>query len=79
MARIQREFYEKHYREWLDVPVPALGHRTPREAAGIKKLRARLVALVEGIEVQAARDAKAGGGFDVSYLRRELGLPGASR
>ena len=74
VARIQREFYEKHYREWLDIPVPALGHRTPREAAGVKKLRARLVLLVEGIEVQAARQAKEGQGFDVSYLRAELGL-----
>ena len=75
VAQIQRNFYEKHYREWLDIPVPALGHRTPREAAGVKKLRARLVILVEGIEVQAARQAKEGEGFDARFLRRELGLP----
>ena len=75
IARVQREFYEKHYREWLDIPVPALGHRTPREAAGVKKLRARLVILVEGIEAQAARQAKEGEGFDARFLRRELGLP----
>lgn len=74
LAGFQQGFYEKHYREWLDIPVPALGHRTPREAAGVKKLRARLVALVESIEVQAARQAKDGQGFDVSYLRAELGL-----
>lgn len=75
VAQIQREYYEKHYREWLDSPVPALDHRTPREAAGVKKLRARLVALVESIEIQAARQAKEGEGFDASFLRRELGLP----
>ncbi|PHY08993.1 MAG: hypothetical protein CK533_12805 [Acidobacterium sp.] len=75
VAQIQRDFYEKHYREWLDIPVPALGHRTPREAAGVKKLRARLVILVEGIEVQAARQAKEREGFDARFLRRELGLP----
>lgn len=74
VAKLQREYYEKHYREWLDIPVPALGHRTPREAAGVKKLRARLIALVEGIEVQAARQAKEGEGFDASFLRAELGL-----
>ena len=77
LAGFQREFYEKHYREWLDIPLPALGHRTPREAAGVKKLRTRLVALVEGIEVQAARDAQEGRGFDVGFLRLELGLPNA--
>jgi hypothetical protein len=74
VAKLQREYHEKHYREWLDIPVPALGHRTPREAAGVKKLRARLVALVEGIEIQAARQAKEGEGFDASFLRAELGL-----
>lgn len=55
-------------------PVPALDHRTPREAAGVKKLRAKLVALVESNEIQAARQAKEGEGFDASFLRTELGL-----
>lgn len=32
-AGIERDFHEKHYREWLDTPVPALGNRTPRAAA----------------------------------------------
>ena len=76
-AGIEREYMERHYREWLDLPVPALGHRTPREAVKVKKLRATLLALVESIEVQAARDAKTGRGFDVGYLRTELGLPAA--
>lgn len=75
VAQIQRQFYEKHYREWLDIPVPALGDRTPREAAGVKKLRATLVALVESIELQAARQAKEGEGFDAGFIREELGLP----
>jgi len=74
VAQIQREYYERHYREWLDIPVPALDHRTPREAASVKKLRAKLVALVESIEIQAARQAKEGEGFDASFLRTELGL-----
>jgi len=75
VAQIQRDYYEKHYRAWLDIPVPALGDRTPREAASMKRLRTKLLALIESIEVQAARDAKNGGGFDVSYLRTELRLP----
>ncbi|MDO8542568.1 MAG: SEC-C domain-containing protein [Opitutaceae bacterium] len=74
-ADIERAFYEKHYREWLDLPVPALDHRTPREAARVKRLRAKLLALVEGIENQAARQDKEGRGFETGYLRTELGLP----
>ncbi|MDO8681357.1 MAG: SEC-C domain-containing protein [Acidobacteriota bacterium] len=74
-ADIERAFYEKHYREWLDLPVPALDHRTPREAARVKRLHAKLLALVEGIENQAARQHKEGRGFDTGYLRTELGLP----
>lgn len=75
VAQIQRDYYEKHYRAWLDIPVPALGDRTPREAARIKSIRTTLVTLVESIEVQAARSARDGGGFDIEFLRRELGLP----
>jgi hypothetical protein len=75
VAQIQREYYEKHYREWLDIPVPALGDRTPREASRIKSMRSKLVALIESIEVQAAHSARDGEGFDVAFLRTELGLP----
>ena len=73
-ADFERTFYEQHYREWLDLPVPALGHRTPREAARVTRLRAKLLALVEGIENQASRQRKEGRGFDTGYLRTELGL-----
>jgi hypothetical protein len=71
---IEREYYERYYREWLDKPVPALGDRTPREAASRKHLRAKLLALVEGIENQAARGEREGRGFDASFLRAELNL-----
>ena len=51
---LESEFFEAHYRKWLDEPVPALRGRTPREACAIKHLRRRLLTLVEGIENQAA-------------------------
>jgi hypothetical protein len=71
---IEREFMERHYHEWIDQPVPALGDRTPREAARIKRLWPALIALIEGIENQAERLAREGRGFDASFLRAELGL-----
>ena len=73
-AAVERDWYEHHYREWLDQPVPALGGRTPRDAAKVRHLRGRLRTLVEGIENQAARLDREGRGFDVSWLREELGL-----
>lgn len=74
LAAAERELMERHYREWLDVPVPALGNRTPREAAKMKHLRARLRDLVESIENQAEHEARRGRGFDVAFMRKELGL-----
>ncbi len=77
LAAVERDFYERHYREWVDVPVPMLGNRTPRQAADVKTLRPTLRALVEGIENQAARLQHEGrGGFDVSWIRKELRLRG---
>ena len=36
-ARLIREFKTKHYAAWPDIPVPALGNMTPREAARDKR------------------------------------------
>lgn len=74
LVAAQRELMERHYREWLDVPVPALGNRTPREAAKVKHLQARLRDLVDSIENQAEHEARNGRGFDVAFMRKELGL-----
>ena len=74
LAAAQRELMERHYREWLDIPVPALGNRTPREAAKVKHLRARLRELVDRIENQAEHESRSGRGFDVAFMRKELGL-----
>ena len=46
--KILGEYYENHYRKWLDEPVPALGNRTPRHAARLKTVRPKLVALAQG-------------------------------
>jgi hypothetical protein len=44
-AEIVQAFFERHYRGWLDEPLPALDGRTPREAAGLK-----LIALLKDME-----------------------------
>jgi hypothetical protein len=73
-VELERGYYERHYRSWLDESVPMLHGLTPRAARNVPKLRAKLVALVEGIENQAEHLAREGGGFDASFLRQELRL-----
>ncbi len=71
---IERRYMEAHYRAWMDEPVPALGNRTPRAAASEKYWRPKVLDLIKGIENQAARSAREGKGFDVAFLRSELGF-----
>ncbi len=74
-ASLAKQFLDKHYREWPDLPVPALGNRTPRNAARDPRSRRRLVGLLMGFENMEARSAKSGGEpYDFGWLWRELEL-----
>ena len=70
---MMREVKEQHYAQWLDDAIPALGGKTPREAAGTRSGRELLtmmlneLALIESKQPEAAR-------FDVRKLRAALGL-----
>jgi hypothetical protein len=70
---------DRHYRETLDRPVPALGNVSPREAARSDAGRARVVGWLKDLENYAARAA--GGAdpmasYDFGWLWHELGLAG---
>jgi hypothetical protein len=74
-AEIVRAFYEQHGRRWLDEPIPALGGRTPREAARVRAGRSRLVALLQEFENLSARQRQAGRpAYDFGWMWAELGL-----
>lgn len=74
-ASLATEFYERHYRDWPDRPLPALGGRTPREAAGLAELRPTLVALLKDFESRAERQRREGRtAYDFRRLWGELGL-----
>lgn len=62
MAALVRAYEER----WIDLPVPALGGRTPREAARDPRMRERLDAPL----------AAPSGVMDTDRLRRRLGLAG---
>ncbi len=69
------EFEERYYREWLDIPLPALRGRTPRHAATLKTLRPALVDLLKDFESHAERRKRSGKpAYDFSWMWRELGL-----
>jgi hypothetical protein len=69
------KFYEQHYRNWLDEPVPALGNRTPRYAACLKTVRPKLIALLKDFESHAERQRRSGQiACDFTWMWRELGL-----
>ena len=67
------EFKQRHYADWAAHPLPALGGRTPRDAARTAQGRQDLDVLLKTMENQERRFAGADA-FDFSGLRRELGL-----
>ena len=74
-AEVLRAFYDRHYRGWLDTPLPALKGKTPRVTAASKTGKAQVVALLKDLESHAARDRLAGRpAYDFGWLWGELGL-----
>lgn len=70
---ILAEHVRLHYERWLDDKIPALGNRTPREAARDPDLREVLEGLLQGFErMDSGDDINAA---PVDRLRAELNLP----
>jgi SEC-C motif/Protein of unknown function (DUF2384) len=68
-------YYDKHYRGWVDTPLPALRGQTPREAAGSKDGRPRVVALLKDMDSRSARQRLDGHlACDLGWMWGELGL-----
>ena len=61
-----------HWEDWVDTELPALGDRTPREAARTAAGRERVAALLD--DFGSSRPGGDLPGPDVEGLRRELGL-----
>jgi hypothetical protein len=70
---VVREMKERHYAQWLNDAIPALGGRTPREAARTKSGREQLTLILDEIEITESNFPE-GARFDVVKLRRALGL-----
>jgi len=74
-AEITAQFYDEHYRKWLDMPLPALRGRTPREAASVPTARTKLVSLLKAMENTSERERREGrAAYDFTWMWGELGL-----
>lgn len=69
------DHYTKHYRAWIDEPVPALDGQTPRGAAKKPTMRARVVELIQGLESMYQQCLRTGEpAYDPSWMWAELEL-----
>jgi PAS domain-containing protein len=69
------EYKERHYRTWPDHPLPALGGRTPRQAARLKTWRPKVINVLKDMENSEARIAEQSGPtYDFSWIWKELEL-----
>lgn len=74
-AKLLGEFYERHYRGWLDEPLPALGGCSPRQAAGLKSGRGKVISLLKAMENMAERQRRDGRpAYDFGWMWDVLGL-----
>jgi hypothetical protein len=71
------EHYSRHYRAWIDEPIPALDGQTPRQAAKSSASRARVEDLLRELEGAYEQALKAGQpAYDPSWMWTELALRG---
>jgi hypothetical protein len=73
LRAIVEEFTRRHWESWLDTRVPALGNRTPRQAARSAAGRERLEALLSAFEQQDT-DTRSSVAAPVAEIRLALGL-----
>ena len=75
-AEILSEFHERHYRQFMDSPVPMLENKTPRQAAQNRRLRPKLIDLmklhIQGIEKRNREDPFLN--LDIDWVLDELEL-----
>lgn len=73
--QLMRDHLDKHYRETLDAPIPALGGKSPRQAV---RTSAGREMVIEWLKLLENRSAGRGKGpiaeYDFSWMWVELGL-----
>jgi hypothetical protein len=73
LQAIEEEMSRRHWEAWLDMRVPALGNKSPRQAARTVRGRERVEALLAEFERQAANERASAAGH-IAAVRDEPGL-----
>lgn len=77
MRKMMTEYVYNSYAHWADEPIPALGHKTPRQAiqttAGLERVRGLLSSYQASEAEQAAQQGRPEISYD--FLWQKLGLP----
>ncbi len=69
------EQYDRHYRAWIDEPIPALDGRTPREASRSEEGRIKVIGMVRDLELAYRRALLEGQpAYDPRWMWDELRL-----
>lgn len=75
--QIIREQMDRHYRDTLSQPIPALGNKTPRQAVKSAKGRQEVIAWLKLIENRSAHQSESPiGNYDFGWVWDELGISG---
>ena len=71
-----KEFYDRHYRETLDEPIPMLGGKSPRAAVKTPKGKKQVVAWLKVLETGEARKRRSNAIelYDFAWMWQELGV-----
>jgi hypothetical protein len=73
--QILMDMYDEHYRKWLDIEIPALGNKTPREASKTAEGRRELEDLLRVLEhTEKVKIEEGEPAYDVSWIRKELDM-----
>ena len=73
--QITHDYMDKHYRETLDAPVPALGDKSPRQAVRSAAGRAKVIEWLKFLENRSAQhDDGPIAEYDFVWMWAELGL-----
>ena len=73
--QLAHEYLDRHYRETLDQPIPALGDKTPRQAVRSPKGKKAVIDWLKTVENRSARRTGSPvADYDFSWMWDELGL-----
>ena len=74
-AQLLHQEYDRHYRQWIDESIPALGGDSPRRAVIDPRTRPKVVDLLHGLDNLYHRaNARGEYGYDPTWMWRELAL-----